>query len=196
MPGEIIVVINFSDKRLILIGAILLVALQVFVFHSFGQPWVSNTHSLMLWAGDVHSAENSQQLSDWYTFSHIIHGFLFYCLLWFLFPRMPVFTRLLFAMGIEIAWEITENTPMVIQHYREQALAQGYVGDSIINSVSDTCAMAFGFLLAWRLPVWTTVSLGLFFEAFVGYSIRDNLTLNVLNLIYQFDFIHEWQAGP
>lgn len=186
---------NFSDKRLILIGAILLLTLQIFTLHSFGQPPMSETHSLMLWAGDVHSAENSQQLTDWYTFSHIIHGFLFYALLWFLFPRLPVFTRLLLAMGIEIAWEITENTPWLINHYRQQALAQGYVGDSILNSVSDTCAMAFGFLLAWRMPIIATVLLGIGFELWVGFWIHDNLTLNIIGLFWTPDFIANWQTG-
>ena len=172
-----------------------IIAIQALVLHLFGQPWVSKTHSLMLWAGDVSSAENSQQLSDWYTFSHIIHGFLFYALLRWLFPKMSVLQRLVFAVGIEVAWEITENTPMVINHYREQALAQGYVGDSIINSVSDTCAMILGFFFAARAPVWATVCLALGLEVWVGYMIRDNLTLNVMNLIYQFDFIQSWQAN-
>ena len=108
----------------------------------------------MVWAGDVLSAENSQQLSDWYTFSHIIHGFIFYGALSLLFPRLSVFQRLAIAVSVEVAWEITENTPMVIQHYREQALAQGYTGDSVINSISDTVFMILGFLFAWRAPVW------------------------------------------
>jgi hypothetical protein len=98
-------------------------------------------------------------------------------------------------MGVEVAWEITENTPMVIQHYREQALAQGYTGDSIINSVSDTFAMITGFFMAKKLPVWSIVALALFLEIWVGYEIRDNLTLNIINLIHHFGFIAAWQAG-
>lgn len=96
---------------------------------------------------------------------------------------------------MEAGWEVFENTPLIIEHYREQALAQGYIGDSVINSVSDTLAMALGFLLAWRLPVWATVAVALALEAFVGYSIRDNLTLNITNFIHQFDFIDAWQRG-
>ncbi len=186
---------SYSVRNTIL-GASTLVGVQIIALSAFGQPAVSKTHALMLWAGDVFSAENSQQLTDWYTFSHIIHGFLFYLALWFFFPRTPFLTRLFLAMGIEIAWEITENTPMVIQHYREQALAQGYVGDSILNSVSDVCAMIFGFILAWRLPVWATISLGVFFEAWTGFWIHDNLTLNILGLLNMTPgFIKEWQAG-
>ena len=169
--------------------------LQVIVLYFFGQPLISASGHILLWAGDVLGPENSQQLSDWYTFSHIIHGFIFYCVSRYFFPRLTVWQRLAIAVGIEVAWEITENTPMVIQHYREQALAQGYTGDSVINSVSDTCAMIIGFLFAWRAPVWATVTAALGLELFVGYEIRDNLTLNVLNLIHQFDFISKWQAG-
>jgi hypothetical protein len=120
---------------------------------------------------------------------------LFYALTWVLFPRLPAGYRLLMALGIEIAWEITENTPFIIDRYREQALAQGYSGDSIINSVSDSLAMAFGFLLARLLPVWATVALALGMEGFVAYFIRDNLTLNIINLLYPLDFLNRWQSG-
>lgn len=150
---------------------------------------------MLLWAGDVLGRENSQQLSDWYSFSHIIHGFLFYCGLWFFFPRLSVWQRLAIAVGIEVAWEITENTPMVIQHYREQALAQGYTGDSVINSISDTVMMIVGFLIARTAPVWATITAAFGMELFTGYFIRDGLFFNVLNLVHQVDFIAKWQAG-
>ncbi len=172
-----------------------LFAVQAGVLYFLGQPIISASGHVKLWVSEVLSPEMSQQLFDWYTFSHIIHGFLFYALLRWLFPRMPVAVRLLFAMGIEIAWEIAENTPWVINAYREQALAQGYAGDSIINSLFDTLSMALGFFLALRLPVRLTVALAIVFEVFVGYVIRDNLTLNILNFIYQFELIHRWQSG-
>lgn len=185
----------WTDWRLAFGIAGLFVVAQAMVLYVFGQPTISASGEVWLWAGDVLSAENSQQLSDWYTFSHVIHGLLFYCGLWFFFPRLSLWQRLAIAVGIEVAWEIVENTPMVIQHYREQALAQGYTGDSVFNSISDTIAMTVGFFIAWRAPVWVSVSAALSMEIFVGYSIRDNLTLNVLNLIHQFDFIAKWQAG-
>ena len=141
------------------------------------------------------SSGNSQHLTDWYSFSHIIHGFIFYLALWYFFPRMSLGYRFLLALGIEAGWEILENTPWLIEHYRQQALAQGYVGDSIINSLSDTLAAALGFLLAWRLPVLLIVVLGIAMELFVGFSIRDNLTLNVLGFFHQFEFITTWQKG-
>ncbi len=172
-----------------------IIAIQAIPLYLFGQPPICTCGYVKVWEGVVFSSGNSQHLFDWYTFTHIIHGFLFYGLLWLIFPRMSVWQRLVIATGIEVAWEITENTPMVIQHYREQALAQGYSGDSIINSVMDTLSMVAGFLFAWRAPLCASVSIEVFLELWVGYSIRDNLTLNVINLIYQFDFIKNWQSG-
>ena len=183
------------SERMYMLAAALLVALQAFVLFLFGQPVICTCGYVKLWEGAVLSAGNSQHLIDWYSFSHIIHGILFYALLRWLFPRMSVWMRLLIATGIEVAWEIAENTPTVINHYREQALAQGYTGDSIINSISDTCAMMLGFFIARRFVVWGTIALALFLELWVAYEIRDNLTLNVMNLIHQFDFISAWQSG-
>ncbi|MEK7156920.1 MAG: DUF2585 family protein [Patescibacteria group bacterium] len=175
--------------------AALLIAVQALVLYLFGQPPICTCGEVKLWEGVVLSSGNSQHLTDWYTFSHIIHGLLFYFGLWYFFPRMGVWKRLFFAVGIEVAWEIIENTPMVINHYREQALAQGYTGDSIINSIFDTFAMIGGFILAWRFPIWAVIALALALELYVAYMIRDNLALNVLNLIYQFPSIAAWQSG-
>jgi len=184
-----------SISRKYLALAFGLTAVQALVLYLFGQPPICTCEYVKFWEGVVLSGGNSQHLTDWYTFSHAIHGLLFYLGLWYFFPRMEVWKRLLFAVGIEAAWEIVENTPMVINHYREQALAQGYTGDSIINSISDTMAMIIGFIMARRLPVWTVVVIGLLLEFFVAYMIRDNLTLNVMNLIHQFPSIADWQAG-
>ena len=190
MTGNIV-----TPSRRLVGGVLFLLVFQGFVLYLFGQPSICACGDVKLWEGVVLSSGNSQHLSDWYTFSHIIHGVLFYLGLWYFFPRWPVWMRLLVATGIEVAWELAENTPMVIDHYRQQALAQGYTGDSIINSISDTVAMIFGFILAWRLSVWAALFLALFLELFVLYTIRDNLTLNILNLIHQFPFIAAWQTG-
>jgi hypothetical protein len=181
------------QKWLVAVGGF--IAIQAITLYLFGQPPICTCGYVKVWEGGVFSSGNSQHLFDWYTFSHIIHGFLLYAFLWLIFPRLSVWQRLVIATGIEAAWEITENTPMVIQHYRQQALAQGYSGDSIINSVMDTLSMVAGFLFAWRAPLYASVSIGVFLELWVGYSIRDNFTLNVINLIYQFDFIRNWQSG-
>jgi len=153
-----------------------------------------------LWVSDPFSPDTSQQLADWYSFSHLIHGFIFFWLLRWVAPRLSLGARLLIAMGIEIGWEFAENSPAVIQHYRQQALAAGYVGDSILNSVSDTAMMSTGFFLASRLPARFVVALALGLEIFTACTIRDNLTLNVINLVAPpawapIRAIHAWQAG-
>lgn len=172
-----------------------ILALQALILYLFGQPAICDCGYVKLWEGVVISSGNSQHLTDWYTFSHVIHGILFFLALTYFFPRLPLLARLAIAIGVEAAWEVLENTPMVIEHYRQQALAAGYVGDTILNSVSDTVMMAAGFLFAYRVPLWMSIALCVLFELFVLYMIRDNLTLNVLNLVYPTEFLGSWQAG-
>src|SRR5687767_15815820 len=148
-----------------------------------------------LWQGVVNSSENSQHLSDWYTFSHIIHGFAFYGLLWAVARRAPPGPRLVAAIAIESGWEILENTDLVINRYREATIALDYYGDSVLNSAADIVAMMVGFVAASRLPVWSVVALTIGLESFVAYFIRDNLTLNIIMLIYPVDAIRRWQSG-
>jgi hypothetical protein len=184
----------------IMAGAASLIALQVAVLHGLGQPFVAANGRLLLWVGDPLSPDTSQQLTDWYSFSHFIHGFIFFGLLRWVAPRLPFGARLLIAMAIEIAWEFVKNSPPVIRHYRQQALAAGYRGDSILNSVSDTVMMSAGFFVASVARVRTVIVLALGLEIFTALSIRDNLTLNVFNLIAPAGWapvraIHQWQAG-
>lgn len=176
-------------------GAVILgiIAAQAIALHLMGRVWICSCGTVRLWVGDIRSAELSQQLFDWYTPSHIVHGILFYGLLHLLLPRTPVLARLAIAAGLEASWEIAENTPWVIEAYRKQALAAGYVGDSILNSLSDMLAMMSGFALARLLPWKATVALVLVFEIGVGALVHDNLTLNILNFIHRFPAIEAWQ---
>ena len=132
---------------------------------------------------------------DWYSFSHIINGFIFYWILWKVGGKWSVGLRLLLALFVETGWELFENTDFIINRYREVTISLDYYGDSIINSVFDVLFMIFGFYLARKLPVWATISLIILMELFVGYWIRDNLTLNIIMLIYPLDAILKWQAG-
>lgn len=172
-----------------------LIATQATVLAFFGQPLFCTCGTVKLWTGAVLSAENSQQLTDWYTASHLLHGVLFYWLLHLIAPRLSVGARLAIAIGLEVSWEIVENTPHVINRYRQSALAQGYVGDSIINSVSDTVAAGIGFAAARLLPVRLTIVLVIVIEVTLAYLIRDNLTLNIIQLVHPTEFISRWQAG-
>ncbi|HYC79965.1 MAG TPA: DUF2585 domain-containing protein [Candidatus Binatia bacterium] len=186
---------NFSTQKYILTGLVL-IALSGLILYFMGQVPTCKCGYVKLWHGVVFSSENSQHISDWYTFSHIIHGFGFYFLLWLIFrKRLPVGLLFVFAVLIEAGWEIFENTDMVINRYREVTISLDYYGDSIINAVADQLAMAVGFYLAYKLPVWFIIFLTLAMEAVVGYYIRDNLLLNIIMLIYPIDAIKEWQSG-
>ena len=189
------IITNLTPCLRFALGAAALVALQIAVLYGLGQPWMAQSGRVLLWGGNPLSTDTSQQISDWYSFSHVIHGFLFYALLHVLTPRLPLSTRLLIAIGLEVGWEIAENLPMSIRHYRQQALAVGYAGDSILNSVLDTVMMVIGFVMALRMPVWAVVALGIGFEVFTTLMIRDGLILNVIGFVWTPDFIAQWQLG-
>ena len=160
-----------------------------------GQPLICKCGYVKLWHGVVISSENSQHLSDWYTPSHIIHGILFFGLFTLLLRKASMNVRLVLSLIVECAWEILENTDMIINRYRESTISLDYFGDSVINSSADILAMVVGFFLASRLPVWASVAIIIVFEATTTYLIRDGLTLNILMLVWPLEAVKTWQGG-
>jgi hypothetical protein len=190
-----------------IITSVVIVIASAGILFAMGRVPTCTCGHISLWQGTVASVENSQQISDWYTFSHIIHGILFF---WFfvwlvqlwgrksgrvLSDSATVGTALVLATLLEAGWEILENTPFIINRYREITISWGYTGDSILNSVCDILAMWIGFIFARYVPWWIALLVVIALELFVGYMIRDNLTLNVLMLLYPFEGIRAWQVG-
>lgn len=189
---------SLSNRHYFLIGLGLIVLTAVILFVMGREP-ICKCGVVKLWTSDVNSSDNSQHIADWYTPSHIIHGMLFYALFWWLGRwqtkggNWSLGLRAVLSILLEAVWEILENSPIIIERYREATIALDYFGDSIINSVFDIVWMLLGFFLAARLPVWLTIMLIIAAEVIVGAIIRDNLTLNVLMLLTPIDAIKEWQ---
>lgn len=177
------------------LAALAIVAVAAAIELALGRHLLCACGSLELWVGARDSPKTSQMLADWYSLSHVVHGLLFYAALRLLLPRWSIGQRFLAAVIVEATWEVIENTPVVIDRYRETAAALGYNGDSVVNSISDIAMMVFGFLAAPKLPVWASLLLVLMFELVPLLVIRDNLTLNVWNLVAPNDAVAAWQAG-
>ncbi len=161
-----------------------------------GRLWLCECGRVLLWAGDAWSSDNSQHLFDPYSFTHVLHGFVFCGLLaWVCGGRVSWQGRLALAVVIEACWEVIENSAFVINRYREATLALGYQGDTVINSVGDIFACALGFLLARRLGLRRSLVAFALVEIVLLVWIRDSLLLNILMLLYPSEEIKAWQAG-
>jgi hypothetical protein len=187
---------HFCQRQRWILG----VFLSVFVLTAGIELWMGRSPlgpdgKFGLWEGNIWSSENSQRVADPYSFSHIIHGISFYAVLWLVARKLPVRQRLLLALTAEASWELLENSPLIINRYREATIALGYVGDSVLNSMSDILMMTAGFLFASRVPVKASAAAVLVMEIGCAWWVRDNLTLNIIMLIHPFDAIKHWQLA-
>jgi hypothetical protein len=187
--------LNLRSWRAILAAAVLIVALTAITQYAMGRVPICTCGYVKLWHGIVVSSENSQHLSDWYTPSHVIHGIAFYLLFWAVGRRWQPGTRFVAAVALEAGWEILENTPLIINRYRAATIALDYYGDSIVNSMADIVSMMTGYLIARQSPVWVSVAFIVAMEALVAALIRDNLTLNIIMLVWPVEAIRQWQSG-
>jgi hypothetical protein len=177
------------------IAAFLIIAAAAAILLAMGRNPICTCGTVDLWVGARDSPKTSQMLIDWYSLSHIVHGLLFYAALWLVARRAPVEWRFIAALVIEAAWEVIENTPLVIDRYRATTAALGYTGDSVINSVSDISMMCLGFLIARKLPVWASVALLVVLELIPLAVIRDNLALNIWMLLAPSAALQAWQSA-
>ena len=183
------------SRRRAALAAISVFAAAATLLLAMGRNPICTCGVVDLWVGSRDSPRTSQMLFDWYSLSHIVHGLLFYAALWLAARRWPVEWRFVVALAVEATWEVIENTPMVIDRYRAETAALGYNGDSVLNSLSDISMMALGFLLARKLPVWGAVALLVVLELVPLVVIRDNLALNIWNLLAPNAAVQAWQTG-
>jgi len=188
------------NRKTVLISIGITIA-AVLILLAMDRPPICECGYVKLWHGQINNAGNSQHISDWYTPSHIIHGVIFYALGWLVFSKWGwggangARWGLPLAVFLEAAWEVLENTPMVIERFRSVTANCGYSGDSVLNSFADIGWMAIGFFVAMRLPVKVTIALALIAEIAAAWVVRDNLTLNVIMLLVPIDAIAQWQAA-
>jgi len=182
------------DSRLPYVLTFLITVATGVALLAMGRAGVCPCGYVDLW-GTVGTEEANQQVLDWYAPSHLLHGLLFYAALWLVVPRMAIGWRLVIATVVECGWEIVENTDAMIQRYRDTTVSADYVGDSVLNSVSDVVAMWVGFALARFVPVWVSVLVVIGFEVLTAIVIRDGLALNILMLLWPLEAVKEWQGG-
>ena len=177
------------------VAVVTVLLVTAYQLRSQGRLWWCSCGRLLLWVGDAWSSDTSQHLFDPYSFTHMLHGFLFCGLLAWGIPRLSPVWRLCLAISAEALWEVAENSDFVIRRYRETTAALGYQGDTIVNSLGDIVTCGLGFVIARRLGFRRSLALFVVTEVLLLIWIRDSLTLNVVMLIYPVDAIKAWQAS-
>lgn len=183
----------FETKTLLSCLAILAVA--VVTLDLQGRVWWCQAGDYTPWSWDIWTAHNSQHILDPYTFTHILHGVLEFWLIGLVFWKVPLAWRFVIAIFIESSWEVAENSSYIINRYREETLSLNYFGDSIINSVADIAACAFGFYVAYKIKFWRSLAFFIATEVILLLTIRDSLIINIIMLIYPIEAIKLWQIN-
>jgi hypothetical protein len=158
-----------------------------------GRLWICSCGKLFLWVSQACSSNTSQHFLDPYSFTHVLHGFLFFWLISWLAPRLNSNWQLTLAIAIEAAWETLENTNFIIERYRTATAAVGYTGDTVVNSLGDILCCTVGFIIARRLGFRRSLIAFLLVELVLVLWIRDSLLLEILMLVVPSGLIKTWQ---
>ncbi len=177
--------------------AALVLAVMAATLAAMGRAWWCAAGDTSLWSSEVWSRHNSQHLADPYTFTHVLHGLVFYAGVWLLVGgRAGVAARWWLGFAAEVAWEILENTDALIERYRGTTVSLDYFGDSIVNAIGDVLAYVVGYWIAGVVPVWASIAAFVLVDGMLALWIRDGLVLNALMLLYPSETIRAWQARP
>ncbi len=174
--------------------AITIVFLAVIWLKAAGRCWLGPDNNLLIWYGEANGPGTSQHFLDPYSFTHFLHGLVFFWFIVLILKNLDFYWRFTLAVAFESIWEIVENSPTIIERYREATIALGYNGDSIINSLSDILMCSIGFYTAAKIGGKKSLLLFILVELLLLVWIRDNLTLNVIMLIYPVEAIKTWQG--
>src|SRR5215217_7881490 len=177
--------------QIVAIGLVLL--LVVVSLRAEGRMFLCSCGHFVLWTSDTCSSNTSQQLLDPYSFTHVLHGFLFFWLIALLFRRLTSSWQVWLALLLEGAWEVFENTRFVIDKYRTETAALGYTGDTIVNSFGDLLCAFAGFMIARKLGLRWSLIVFVLVELFLIVWIRDSLLLQILMLVRPVEAIKLWQ---
>lgn len=181
------------------LAALLVAAAFGLTLYAMGRSLICPCGTIEIWHGAANDSGTSQHISDWYALSHIIHGFIFFWIAHLIGrwrgKALGFGLAMTLAIAVEGGWELLENSSFIIDRYRETTASDLYAGDSVLNSMADIGFMALGFLIARVAPVWTVVAAAIAMELVAIYVIRDNLTLNVLMILWPLDAIRDWQQA-
>jgi hypothetical protein len=165
----------------------------VMLLRAEGRLWICSCGKFSIWAGQVCSANNSQQFLDPYSFTHVLHGFLYAWLLMIVLPRLTTSWQFWFAVTLGSLWELFENSDFIINRYRTETAALGYQGDTVVNSLGDIFCCVGGFMIARRLGLKRSLLVFISLEIVLLIWIRDSLLLEILMLIRPIGIFKDWQ---